>query len=352
MDKTTENKKQNRAKKVLIIIISVLLGLSILLFSTYGLLYYIGNMQFHQGDTNISLPSGFEDDEIEIDENEVIYKGKSYYLNENIATILCMGIDKKNINENLGYGKNGQADCIFVVAIDTKTKKITIIPISRETMVDVNEYSVDGEFLGAEKQQICLAYSYGNSNESSAQNVKTSVSRALYGINISTYVTVNLDAISTITTAMGGIKLTSIEDFTIRDKVVKSGQQLTLKGTEAVDYIQARGEDVNANNRRMLRQKQFLTTLLSQAGNDVLSDFSKLTEYYNLVKPYTSSDLSFSQLTYLASNCLSKNIGDSIEFKSPSGTMEFGKNGWAEFTPDSDEMLDIIMSVFYTEKSK
>lgn len=352
MSDDTKSKKTSKAKKVLIILISVFLGLSILMLSTYGILYFSGSRQFHRDDANISLPSGFDNEDIVVDEDEVIYKGRSYYLNKNIVSILCMGVDKKNINENLGYGKNGQADCIFVAAIDTKTKKITIIPISRDTMVDVNEYSVGGEFLGTEKQQICLAYSYGNSNESSAENVKVSVRRALYGINVSTYVAVNLEAISTLTTKMGGINLKSIEDFTMGGKTVKSGQPLNLKGSEAVAYIQARDEDVNANNRRMARQKQFLTTLLSQAGNDVLSDFSNLSTYYDIVKPYSSANLSFSQLTYLASNCLSKNIGNSIEFKSPTGTTEFGKNGWAEFTPDPDQMLDIIMSVFYTEKLK
>jgi anionic cell wall polymer biosynthesis LytR-Cps2A-Psr (LCP) family protein len=149
---------------------------------------------------------------------------------------------------------------------------------------------------------------------------------------------------------MGGIKVASIEDFKMGNKIVKSGEMLTLKGSNAVAYIQSRDSDVNANNRRMLRQKQFLTSLISKAGNDVLSNFSKLSEYYNLLKPYTATDLSFSQLTYLASNCLSKDLGNSIEFKMPSGTTEFGENGWAEFTPDSDNMLDIIMSVFYTEK--
>ena len=346
MNGSVKPNKMGKGKKAVLIVISVLLALSLLMLGTYISLYNIGKSRFHKGDKNISVPQGNTD--ITVDEDIIKYKGNSYRLNEDIVTVLCCGIDKESISENGTYGKNGQADCIFVAAVDTKTKKITVIPIPRETMVDVDTYSVGGEYLGAVKEQVCLSYAYGNSPESSSQNVIRSVSRALYGINISSHITIDLNGIGVITEKIGGVPLTSIEDIDSGSIKIAKGEKLLLKGEKAIAYIQSRGTDIEASNRRLLRQIQFLSAFVSKAGNDIMSDFTKLGEFYNAMKPYTSSDITLSQLTYLASNCLTMNLGSAIEYKMPTGTIAMGEK-WVEFTPNEDAMLEIVMSTFYTK---
>ncbi len=335
----------NKTQKKLIIIVTVILAIIITLVSTFFILTYIGKRQFHKEDTHVST----ELVDIE-DEQTVSYNGKEYVLNKNIVSVLFMGVDRDNIDENLGLGNNGQADCIFVAAVDTKTKKVTIIPISRETMVDVNIYTTDGAFAGVNRQQLCLAYAYASTPEASSENVMTSVRRILYGINISSYVTIEMDGIKKLTELIGGVEVDCLENINYGKHQYYKGQKLNLLGEKARFYITHRDDDLEANARRMARQKQFLSSLASTAGNRVLEDFTKLSDYYTTLSPYFSTNVSFYQITYLASSCLRPNLGDSLEYKVINGTLTQGEK-WVEFTNDEESALSVVMDTFYIEKT-
>lgn len=334
-----------KGKKATIIILSVLLALILAFLGTFFVLTYIGKSQFHKDDAHISA------DAVEVEsENTITYNGKKYTLNKNIVSVLVMGIDRDNVNQNYGSGNNGQADVIFVATIDTKTKKTTIIPISRETMVDVNLYTSDGKYAGSKHEQLCLAYAYGNTTEESCQNVLTSVKRLLFGINISSYITIEMTGVEKLTDLVGGVELTSLENITSKKLPVSKGERITLNGEKALTYIQYRGDDVEANARRMARQKQFLSALMNKTGNAILSDFTRLGKYYNTLTPYFSTNVSFAQITYLAKNCLTADFGDTLEYKTIDGTLSQGEE-WIEFTADKDSILQAVIDTFYVEQT-
>lgn len=333
-----------KSKKTAIIVISIILALILLLLSSFWIVTAIGKHQFHRDDTNISA------DSIEVeDESTITYNGQKYVLNKNIVSVLVMGIDRDNVNQNLGSGNNGQADVIFLATVDTKTKKACIIPISRETMVDVNLYTSNGEYVGLKKEQLCLAYAYGNNAEECSQNVMTSVKRLLCGINISSYVTIEMDGVEKLTDIIGGVELTCIEDITTTRLTAAKGQKIKLDGAKAITYIQHRGEDTEANSRRMQRQKQFLSALMNKTGNAVLNDFSKLGKFYNTLSPYFSTNVSFAQITYLAQNCLTINFGDALDYKTIDGTLTQGEK-WVEFHADEESVIQTVIDVFYVPK--
>lgn len=332
-------------KKTAIIILSILLAVILALVGTFFILTAVGKSQFHKQDTHIST------DAIEVeDESTITYNGKKYILNKNIVSILVMGIDRDNVNQNLGSGNNGQADVIFLATIDTKTNKACIIPISRETMVDINLYTGDGKYAGTQKEQLCLAYAYGNTAEESSKNVMTSVKRLLYGINISSYVTIEMDGVEKLTDMVGGVEVTCLENMQVSGNLsFYEGQKLNLNGETARSYIQHRGEDTEANARRMQRQKQFLSALINKTGNSVLSNFSNLAKYYNTLYPYFSTNVSFAQITYLAQNCLTMNFGDALDYKTIDGTLTQGEE-WVEFTANEESVLQAVIDVFYIPK--
>ena len=142
--------------------------------------------------------------------------------------------------------------------------------------------------------------------------------------------------------ALGGIELTSLETV----EPFTKGEKLNLKGREAVLYVQRRGTDIDANNRRQARQKQFLSAFANKAGNSIVSDFTKLVKYYNLAKPYFTSDLDLTEITYLAKTCLSKDIGEKIEYVSISGETKMGEK-YVEFYPDENSIYEAILNAFY-----
>lgn len=332
-----------KKKKTAIIILCIILAIILTLVSTFFILTYIGKRQFHKDDTNISAGSVTTEDD-----TTITYNSKKYTLNKNIVSVLVMGIDRDNINKNLGNGNNGQADVIFVATIDTKTKETCIIPISRETMTDVDIYTENGEFAQTEKEQLCLAYAYGNTADECSKNTLKSVRRLLCGININSYVTIEMKGISTLTTMLGGIEVTALEDVPSNVATITKNKNVLLKGNSALDYIRHRDDDIEANNRRMQRQKQFLSALLSKTGNEVINDFSNLTKYFNALSPYFSTNVSFPQITYLASHCLSMNFGDTLNYKTIEGTLTQGDT-WVEFNADEQSILKTVIEVFYVE---
>ena len=156
---------------------------------------------------------------------EVTYQGEKYVYNEDLVSILFLGVDKEAFEEGgtVGDGKAGQADALFLLVLDTKTGKSRLIAISRDTMTDVNVYSDLGNFIGTEKLQLCLAYTYGDGKEKSCENTVRAVSRLFYGMPVAAYAALDLDAIAVLTDAVGGVEVTVTKDLTIQDPSLKEG---------------------------------------------------------------------------------------------------------------------------------
>lgn len=331
-----------KLKKTLLIILLVLLVLILILVGSFYILTNLGKKQFHKDDTHVSNAAITVDDE-----STVTYNDKKYTLNKNVVSVLVLGIDRDNVSQNLGAGQNGQADVIFVATIDTKTNKTCIIPISRETMTEVDLYTVDGKFADTKTEQLCLAYAYGTTPQQCSENVMKSVRRIFGGININSYVTIEMEGIRKLTDLIGGVELTCLEDFVTSKYSFKKGEKLKLTNQTATAYIKYRGDDTEGNARRMLRQKQFLSALMNKVGNTVLKDFTKLSKFYNTLSPYYKTNVSFAQITYLAQNCLTLNFGDSFDYKTIDGTLEQGEK-WIEFYPDEESIVKTVIEVFYT----
>jgi len=346
----TNVKKGKKALKIIIaVLISILAALLLVLIVIYAINYY-GKQSLLGDKISVSAPGDLAE-EYEDDGSAVVYNGKRYVFNENIASFLFLGVDDNGDSQYGSIGNKGQADTIFLAALDTQTGNIKIIPISRESMVDINLYTVEGNYAGVENTQLCLAYAYGDTPQASCENVKRSVSRLLYGVDINSYVSINLSGLEKFVNMIGGVEVTSLEDINHIYLNIKKGQKKRLMGKAALAYVQERGNDVNANNVRMQRQKQFLTAMINTAGNKVLTDFTKLSSYYNTLKPYVASNLTFPQISYLASTFLTANMGNSVEYISISGTSSM-HNGSACFIPDKTSLYDAVINVFYIEETE
>ena len=156
----------------------------ILTVGTVAYLIYQGGNELFNTDIHVTAPQGIETEE---NGKYVVYNGETYQFNEKVTNVLCIGVDKRNLDENNNNkvkASGGQADVLMLVSIDTSNGKITLFNISRDSMVDVTMYSAGGAYAGTEKQQICLSYSYGDGKESSCENTVNSVQRLFYNIPI------------------------------------------------------------------------------------------------------------------------------------------------------------------------
>ncbi|MBQ5840567.1 MAG: LCP family protein [Clostridia bacterium] len=339
----TNSQNKRRGRRILWAVLASVSAAAVLAAGLYGWLYIRGREQLFDKGSAISAP----DEVVQEDENTVVYNGVTYRYNDAVTATLVMGVDKQDIQVQEGVGGNGQADCLFLAVMDTRNGTTHMLPISRETMVDVDRYAQDGTYLGSQKTQLCLAYAHGETAQASCENVVRSVSRLLYGMPINSYLAIDMAGFKALTKAVGGVTLTALEDIPAYEGfVVRKGQTITLNGDQAQAYIQNRGQDVEANNRRMVRQKQFVEAFIGTAGKQLKKDFTKLTSYYTAAKPYVVSNLTLSQITYLATQALAGNAWQSIAYASITGETVMGEEH-VEFYADSTAVYEAVLKAFY-----
>ena len=341
-----------RKKKGPLIAALVILGILVLLLATaVGAYFYLNKKGEAQLKKNQSIASitAPEEASSEDDGKMIVYNGAKYKYNEDNINILFMGIDRdmQDTGEKV-IGENGQADVLIWAALDSKTGHLSLINISRDAMVDVNKYNVKDKYLGTDKMQLCLAYSYGDGKEKSCENTLQSVSRLMYGMPVNAYVAIDYSAIAPLNDAIGGVTVNVLEDLTQSDSALKAGETVTLHGEQAQTYVRSRNTEVlDSNNQRMERQKQYIDAFLQQAISQTKKNPTLPVTLYNDVSDYMVTNISASEATHLATLMIQNGVSGGDILTVP-GEVTQG-DVYAEFNPDDKALYKLILSVFYKE---
>ncbi len=345
-EKKKSKKKLPAAARIALIIFIILFALVIIVVGTLFLLEHKGKQSLTS--TNVTTQENFEE--------TITYNGHEYVYNDDIISIAFMGIDKRDLGlDDDIVGTAGQADANIVITIDTKTGAAKAIAIPRDTMVEVELYSQNGIFLRNEEMQLCLSYAYGNGTDTSAANVTTSISRILYNVPVTKYFALDLNGIAPINDAIGGVTLTSIYDFKNLD--IKKGDEVHLIGDLTEAYVRTRDMDnIEASLNRTQRQVQYIKAFAAQLAPAVINDFSVVSELYKTAADYSSTNITLSDATYLASLLISKGINDfdtvTLEGEMvASDDMDNADVVFAEFYPDEDKLMQVVLDTFYTQIS-
>lgn len=339
--KSKPRRKKKRLKKVLISIGCVFLSLILIIVGTFTYLFIKGSSELLDGNYSITAPQGVE---TQNDGEFVVYNGKTYQYNKNVTNILFMGVDKRELQKTEVQGTGGQADVIVLLAVDTKTGKISMINISRDTMTDVTVYSANGGYVGSEKQQLCLSYAYGNGKETSCENTVNSVQRLFYNIPIKSYLALDLDGISAVNDSIGGVDVTSPE--TIGSFV--QGQNYHLEGELAESFVRSRShESADANTLRMQRQQIYVKQFMDKVISATKKQITTPVDLFNASSPYTCTNLNPSKILYLAQSVVLSN-GMSVEMSTVPGEAKMGET-YAEYYVNESEFYELFLSVFYNQ---
>ncbi len=338
----SRKKKMPTFAKVLLSLLSIFLVFAIVVTATFFSLRSSGKKDLQPADVS----------EITIGDT-VDYNGHKYVYNENIVTIAFLGIDKENFGlENEKVGTAGQSDTDMLCVIDTATGKATLISIPRETMVDIDIYSTAGAFIKTENKQLCLAYAYGDGGHKSCQNTLDAISRIFYEIPIEKYFALDIEGIPALNDAIGGVTVTSLYDF--KEYGIKKGDEVKIKGDFAEVYVRHRDMDsADASLNRLERQKQYIKAAASKVASSVKKDFSVISSLYSTATKYSTTNISLSDVTYLATVLLSKGIA-SYDTESVQGKMKTIKTDRPEvvnaaFYPDEQALYELVLRVFYTQ---
>ncbi|MBR2714667.1 MAG: LCP family protein [Ruminococcus sp.] len=358
-----EKKKMSRPLKITVIVFSVIALILILSVTSVVIFNQIGKSQMHDYENMNIDPYSNTLDELDgsstggIDGIESVsnngktikYKGTTYNFNEDVATVVFMGVDTTDPQyKSTTIGKGGQADVIYVAVIDTKNSKLSMLNVSRDTMVDVDVYNTEGGFVRTEPMQVCLSYAYGDGKEKSCENTLNSLERILFGVEFNTYYSIDQNCIVPLNDAIGGVTVTSSYDFESENYgSVKKGETVTLHGKDAIRYIRPRDTSkLDSNSDRMKRQQEYLRGFFAQAIPAVKKDKSVVTDLMGTISDNSTTNLNASKATYLTTTALRHlDSYKDIEFVNIEG--KFKKGEYAEFYPDQQKLFENMLSLFY-----
>ena len=350
-----KRKKRKILKRILIVILILLLAS----VGTVIYLFYSGQTKIAQkGQTSRPELKPVHTEEVQIDteildQDTIKYNGQKYKYKEDMINLLFLGVDTRgNVNDqnNIGTGLTsetaGQADTIILAALDNKAKKVTLIPVNRDTFTDISIYDTYGKFVEKQKEQIALSYAYGDGKEKSAQLTAEAVSNLFYGLPIQGYFAINISAITVINDMIGGVELSLLDDFTSVDPSYVKGAAVRLQGSFAENYLRGRmGVGDGTNVGRMERQQQYLTALASQTLNAIKKDLTLPVSLYQTVTDYMVTDVTADEVSYLATQVVGYSLDDNF-IRNISGETVAG-DVYMEFYVDEKAFYELILDVFY-----
>ena len=296
---------------------------------------------------SLTSPDGESIDVRKLDDGTtVIYKGHTYKLNQDLATVLFLGIDQEITEEDTVYGLGGQCDVILLAGMDTKTGEVVLLNISREAYAQVEVFSVDGGYLETRFEQITLAYAYGDGKKTSCENAVRAVSRLLYGLPIGSYVAIDMNGIIEANEAVGGVKLESLIDYSGDGVTFRKGETVELHGHAVDRYIRYRTHDLYGNKARMEREKQYLTEFAKLVVQRSIKRITFPATLFSSLSSYMATSLTVPDVTFL-SRCFLEN-GARFTFRSVDGTYDL-LNGSAVCYLDEVDLFEAILQVFYLQ---
>ena len=353
-------KKQQKRQTILGVLAKILIVFILLIIASIGGLVYLRYrgqkaMSHKAEDVKLTMDKENTPDDVEAIEDDgktITYKGEKYRWNDNVSTILFLGSDRtveQQEQRESVIGTNGQADTILLGVIDNKNKKISFINVNRDTMTNVAQYTPDGDYAGDKQMQICLAYSYGKDNEEGCERMASTVSNLLYGIPIDAYARISYDAVPMLNDSVGGVTVKVLEDMSSADPALVKDAKVTLTGNQALRYIRWRNKMVTETNElRMARQKQYFYAFINRTIEATRADLTLPLGLYNNAKPYMTTDITPSRVTYLTSKVLEYGVkGDAIH--SVAGSSTDGASGLVEFHADDVKLYEMILNTFYNK---
>ena len=281
------------------------------------------------------------------------FDGKDYQLKENMEVILIMGIDdREDIGDSQFAIHNSQADVLYVYAVDHKNKTFQAIQINRETMTGIQTYNNDGTKDAIAEAQICLAHSFGKTEQGRCLNTVDAVSGLLFNIPVDHYISLNMAAISILNEQVGGVTVTVPAGLESADPAFKEGAKVRLQGKQAELFVRSRMSLENDTNEfRMERQQMFLNAWMEQANHKMDTDSGFALGLVLSLSDYMTSDMSANALSDLANQLKEyKNLGTVKTVGETLLENEAKISAFREYYVDMDDLERKVIDLFYVEK--
>jgi len=352
--------RRSKKKRIILICILCLVGVLLALVGYAASILlnsdkYDPDTMFQPKDNNAAAAPAADPDEgngggPDLASDAIVYNGDIYQYNNDMVNVVFMGIDyTQQEGANGETISGGQADTLILIAINTNNNKMTLFNIPRDTMTEIKLYDLNQNYTGNAVAQIALAHAYGDGAELSNQLTVDAVSNLFYGIPIYRYITLDVAGIPAATDAVGGVTITAPNQVKIGNKTIEAGGQMTLSGSQAQDYVQKRdATELTANLSRMDRQTSYLKGFFNAVKEKTKENILFPVSLYQEIGSYASSDMSLSEIAYVARAALDSGLKDENIITVP-GEMQQGEI-YAEYVADDEELYQIILDTFYMKQ--
>ncbi len=277
----------------------------------------------------------------------VTIDGVDYFPRQDITVLLVIGIDRFGPVESSGFYRNeGDADMITLLIFDEKTDECSALYLNRDTMLEMPAVGLGGKPAGSYYGQLALAHTYGTGLEDSCELTKKAVSDFLHGINIDYYLSMNMDAISILNDAVGGVTVNVVDDFSDVDPTITMGE-ITLNGEQALNFVRTRKNVGDQKNiTRIERQKEYIKGFIDSFRAKQNGNLEFVLTTYETVAPYLVSDCPVNTLSTMMNKFKDYEITNII---TPEGENVLGTQ-YYEFYADKEKLTDLVIELFYAPK--
>lgn len=254
-------------------------------------------------------------------------------------TVAVFGVDK---TESL-------TDVIFIVRFDSKTKKIDILSIPRDTRVKIPESRKTSRVPSDGYVKINEVYSYATKSNAIENSIKQI--EELLNITLDNYVKINLTGFKNIVDAIGGVEMDVPQNMVYDDPEqnlhinLKKGMQ-TLNGQKSEQLVRFRKDYAQGDLKRIDVQHIFMKALIDKILNmdNLIKNAPQLA--YNVIK-YVSTDVGLEEiLEYI--QYIDDIKSENITMTTLPGTAKT-LNGHSYYIHDTAQTQKLINEIFYSK---
>ena len=278
------------------------------------------------------------------------YNGKTYVERTGITSLLLMGVDRTDLFPvQTGYRAGGQADFLLLIVMDANEKKVNMLHINRDTMVDIVTLGILGKKVGTRSAQICLSHAYGANQLENGQNTVESVANLLEGIELNQFYSMLMSSMPELNDLLGGVTVVMPGDYPELDPAYVKGATIKMNGQQAYDFVHGRmdvGDKTNVD--RMLRQRAYMDGVQKILTQKLQSgDTEFINAMYDKLGDSLTTNVTRGQMINEAVKAAKYAIQPVEQLE---GSFSMGMDGHVEFHADQDWIVNWVLKTYFREE--
>ncbi|KHE72646.1 LCP family protein [Halobacillus sp. BBL2006] len=201
--------------------------------------------------------------------------------------ILLLGVDERN-------GDRGRSDALMVLSLDPENNRSQLISIPRDTRTEL----IGNAPQAGKLDKINHAYAFGGT-DMSINTVEN-----LLDVELDYYVRMNMEGLSEMVDAVGGITVNNDLDWYDRGYYEKGYHykkgELHLNGPETMGYVRMRYKDPNGDFGRNERQRQVIKAVVDKGAS--IGSVNKIGDMLDVLGSNVTTNMDFSTMKDLMLN--------------------------------------------------